>query len=804
MKSGLDLAASAHAELIRVRGLVQGVGFRPAVWRLARSLGLDGWVANDGGGVSIYLSGEPEEIERFVAMLPGVATRLARVDRVTRTVACGTPGLAGFHIAASTSSPVRTGIVPDATPCADCRAEALDPLARRGGYAFTNCTRCGPRFSITTAVPYDRERTTMAPFVMCAACRAEFEAPEDRRFHAQPIACPDCGPRVALECGSRPLPRGDAPDDPIVAARMHIQRGLIVAVKGIGGFQLACDALNEESVRRLRDGKRRERKPFALMGANLEVIRRYCTPGTQEIALLESAAGPIVILRATGPLRVADSVAPGVDSLGFMLPSTPLHHLLLRGVDSPIVLTSGNLSDEPQAIANDEAKRRLDGIADAFLVHDREIVQRVDDSVARVLAGRPCVLRRSRGFAPAPLPLPAGFEGSRRVLAFGGELKNTFCLVRDGEALLSHHIGDLEEAATRADYRRALERYLALFGFRAELLAADAHPEYLSSKLAREIAPREGLELHEVQHHHAHLASCMAENGVPLDAPPIIGVALDGLGYGEDGVLWGGELGLVDYLGFERRATFMPVAMPGGAAAIHEPWRNTYAHLASALGWTNVRESHATLELCRFLESKELATLDAMIERGINSPTASSCGRLFDAVAAAIGICRERAFHEGQGAIELEASVDGDALLSQAPVSAYPFEVSTGDGHAIPRIDPAPMWRVLLDDLRAGTPRGVMAARFHRGLAEVLVRVVASLGRSDSARSAPATVALSGGVFQNKILVELVRNRLVDAGFTVFTHGAVPPNDGGLSLGQAVIAVARDIRAQSGKDSRCA
>lgn len=785
-----------------MRGLVQGVGFRPAVWRLARSLGLDGWVANNGDGVSIYAYGEAAAIEQFVRLLPGIAPRLARVDRVTRTTAPSpTARLAGFRIEASTTSPVRTGVGPDAATCPECRAESLDGSARRNGYPFTNCTHCGPRFSITAAVPYDRERTTMAPFAMCAECRREFEDPQDRRFHAQPIACPACGPRVALEHGSRRPPAPlDATMDPIDAACSYIQRGWVVAVKGIGGFQLACDARNEESVRRLRAGKRRERKPFALLARDLEMIGRYCSPSPEEVALLDSAAGPIVIMAAGGPDTLAASVAPGVDTLGFMLASTPLHHLLMRRMDGPIVLTSGNLSDEPQAIANDEAKRRLDGVADAFLVHDREIVQRVDDSVARMMASRPCVLRRARGYAPASIPLPAGFERSPRILAFGGELKNTFCMLRDGQALLSHHIGDLEDAACYADYQRALERYHALFDFQAEVLAADRHPEYLSSKLARERAAREGLELLESQHHHAHLAACMADNGVPLDTPPIIGAALDGLGYGDDGLIWGGEFGRVDYRSFERRATFRPAAMLGGTRAIHEPWRSTYAHLVSSIGWERLIADHRALEICRLFEAKDRATLDAMMGRGLNSPLASSCGRLFDAVAAAVGICRERALYEGQAAIELEAAVDRCALLSQDPGSEYPFDTTRPASGGVLFIEPKPMWEALLEDLDASVAVGVIAARFHRGLARIVSRVIESLRGPESDASA-RTVALSGGVFQNKLLLELVRQQLLARGFVVLTHGAVPPNDGGLALGQAVIAAARAMRSPGSKEA---
>jgi hydrogenase maturation protein HypF len=559
------------------------------------------------------------------------------------------------------------------------------------------------------------------------------------------------------------------------SASALLGQGAIVAVKGLGGFQLACDASHEGAVARLRNGKRRGRKPFALMARDLEVIQRFCEVDRLSEALLASSAAPIVILPARGAEHVAGAVAPGVGTLGFMLPNTPLHHLLLRHMAQPIVLTSGNLSDEPQCIDLAQAKARLKNVAQFFLTHDRDIVQRVDDSIMRVVAGAPRVLRRARGYAPAPLTLPPGFDHVPEILAFGGELKNAFCLLRDGQAILSHHIGDLENADTYADYQRALARYQALFGHRPRVLAADLHPEYLSSKLAREMAGDAGLPLVETQHHHAHIAACLAENHVPLDTPPVLGVALDGLGFGTDGTLWGGEFLRADYRGYERLATFKPVAMIGGAKAIREPWRNTYAQIMAAIGWPQLEERYRDLELHAFLAAKDRSVLDGMLARRINSPLTSSCGRLFDAVAAAVGVCREHADYEGQAAIELEALADEEERL------AYPFSIQTTP---LPYIEPQPMWQALLEDLALGTPVPVISARFHRGLAEAITAMALRLGEHK-------TVALSGGVFQNRLLFCELVSRLKAAGFAVLTHRAVPPNDGGLALGQAVIAAAK-------------
>lgn len=793
MTEAATLTAPEIAERILVRGLVQGVGFRPAVWRLAQRHHLRGTVFNDGNGVEILACGSEGNLNRFVEALTAEAPPLARVEEVIRAAAELLPRDAGFQILESREGRVHTGVVPDAAICEGCRAEIFDPFARRFRYPFTNCTHCGPRLSVVRGIPYDRRQTTMAPFAMCADCAREYGDPSDRRFHAQPIACHRCGPAAKLErADGKPIAvETFTMLDQVDAACTLLQRGHIVAIKGIGGYQLACDATNEIAVARLRAGKQREQKPFALMVRDCGVARTYCEISNAELSLLQSPAAPIAILPAKGTGQIAPGVAPGVKTLGVMLPNSPLHHLLLRRMDRPIVLTSGNLSDEPQCIDDEQAKQRLGHIAEFFLTHNRPIALRVDDSVVKMMAGAPRLLRRARGYAPAPLSLPKGFENVLPVLAFGGELKNTFCLLGDGHAVLSQHIGDLENAETQADYRHNLALYESLFEHRPQRLACDLHPEYLSSKLARKQSQARRLPLVETQHHHAHIAACLAENGVALDSAPVLGVALDGLGYGADGTMWGGEFLLADYRSYKRLACFRPVAMLGGAQAIREPWRNTYAHLMAELGWARFAMNYGELELFAFLDAKPREVLDGMLKHGINSPPASSCGRLFDAVAAAMGVCRERAAYEGQGAIELEALVDEDTLRNEDELLAYPFSIPRLKASNLPYIEPLAMWQALLGDLILQTPLPVMAARFHKGLAKVIMQMIDKLSRYECGDEPVRTVALSGGVFQNKVLLEEVSTRLEQLGYLVLTHRHTPSNDGGLALGQAVIAAAQ-------------
>jgi len=780
-------------ECIRISGIVQGVGFRPTVWRLAHECGIVGRVWNDAEGVSIHAWGSPESLERLVQRLQAEPPPLARIERIVRTALDAADAAPEeFQIVGSREGAVRTGVTADAATCPECLAEVLDPANRRYRYPFTNCTHCGPRLSIVRAIPYDRANTSMAAFAMCPRCRAEYEDPADRRFHAQPNACGDCGPRVWLtDADGRELPP-DAGGDAIETAARLIRAGAIVAIKGIGGIHLACDAGNAAAVDALRARKHRYHKALALLARDLDMVARFAQLSEQEAALLRDRAAPIVVLTAAGE-PLAAGIAPGQHTLGFMLPYTPLHHLLVQGMTRPLVLTSGNRSDEPQAIDNADARRRLGRIADYYLLHDRDIVNRLDDSVLRVADGRPRFLRRARGHAPRPLLLPEMFAEAGALLAMGGELKNTFCLLNEGRAIVSQHIGDLEDALTLRDYRHNLDLYRQLFDHRPACVAVDEHPDYLSTRLGRELAQAADLRVMEVQHHHAHIAACLAERGRPLDTRPVLGVALDGLGFGADGSFWGGEFLLADYVGFRRLARFQPVAMPGGTRAMHEPWRNTWAHLARACGWEQVRERYPNLDIVRFLENRPLDVLRAMTDKGLNSPPASSCGRLFDAVAAALGVCRERAAHEGQAAIELEA-LAAPEFRAQAAM-AYPCEVRE---EGILTLCWRGLWEALLRDLQRGLAPAVIAARFHQGLA----RAVADTAGELCARHGLDTVALGGGVFQNRLLLEGVAESLRDAGLEVLAPVLLPANDGGLSLGQAAVAAARVICSFSGAASQ--
>ena len=782
----------ALAREIRVRGIVQGVGFRPTVWRLAREAELRGDVRNDAAGVRIRIAGPAARVEGFVARLRAEAPPLSRIDEIVVTPIEEAP-TNEFRIVDSAVGRTQTQVAPDAAVCTACADETLSPFERRFRYPFTNCTHCGPRFSIVREVPYDRARTSMSSFEMCDACRAEYEDPSDRRFHAQPIACHVCGPQVSLvrvDEGTVTFDMHSMLDDVDAVAGL-LQKGEIVAIRGLGGFHLACDATRADVVERLRARKHRDGKPFALMARDLAMVERYCTVSEEEASLLKSPEAPIVLLRGRADSRLPEAVAPGLDRLGFMLPYTPLHLLALRRMDRPVVMTSANLSDAPQITQNDEVGEKLRGIADFALLHDRDIVNRIDDSVVRVTGGAPRIIRRARGYAPAAIAMPDGFEKAPDLLAFGGELKSTFCLLKDGAAILSQHQGDLEDLATYDDYRKNLSLYAQLYEHAPELLVADKHPEYLSSKLARERAATEGLPLVEVQHHHAHIAACLAENQVPLDAPPVLGVALDGLGFGDDGTLWGGEFLLAHYAGYRRVATFKPVRMLGGAQAILQPWRSLYAHLMAEMGWPRLQMNFGQLPLVQWLSEQPRPTLDRMLRDGINSPVSTSCGRLFDAAAAAVGLSLETARFEAEGAMKLEAVVDRDALEAEGEDAAYPFATPNLGGFGLPYVEPLAMWQALLGDLVAGAPAPIMAARFHRGLGDVVVRMVLQQSRDCAEQGYPVRqVALAGGCFQNAILLELVAEGLEEEGFDVLTHSRVPTNDGGLALGQAAVAAA--------------
>lgn len=735
---------------IRVRGQVQGVGFRPFVWALARRLGLRGWVLNDAGGVLIAAEGAA--LEAFIEGLRGEAPPLARVDAI-EVAPLGPEDLPeGFEIIASAGGQVRTRVTPDAATCPACLAEIRDPAARRAGYAFTNCTHCGPRFSILRALPYDRGQTTMAGFTLCAECGAEYGDPADRRFHAQPIACPVCGPRLWFERGGVEIV-GDA----IVLAVAALAAGQILAIKGLGGFHLACDARSDAAVARLRARKRRPTKPFALMGT-LEMIRASCAVSEAEAARLQSAAAPILLLARAGD-GLAPTIAPGQDTLGWMLPYTPLHHLLSDAFGAPLVMTSGNLSGEPQVISNADARSKLAAFADGFVMHDRDIARRLDDSVERITPHGPMVLRHARGRAPGTHPMPPGFEEAPQVLAMGGQMKAAFCLTREGEALLSHHLGDLDDPLTWEEYEKARADYAGLFDHAPALVAVDAHEGFRATQAGRAL----GLPVRVVYHHHAHLAACLGEHLWPRDGGRVAAIVLDGLGLGPDGTIWGGEVLLGDYAGFDRIAWLEPAPLPGGDLAQREPWRNALMRLDAA-GRGVVAD--------RIFADAPRALVRQAVAAGINAPRSSSAGRLFDAVAALQGLCPARQSHEAEAAMALEAQA-----RRAGAVLPYPM----GDGA---QIATAPLFQGICADLQAGRPVPEIAARFHVTLAEsfaVHARQLVDQGVAEA-------VVLSGGCFQNVMLLDCTVQAL--AGYRVMTHESLPANDGSLAFGQALVALA--------------
>lgn len=748
-------AADLERRLIRVRGIVQGVGFRPFVYNLAQSLELSGYVLNSTAGVTIELEGAPAQIERFVRELCENPPPLAQIEDIA-VENLEPAGYAGFVIRESVDEPGElVPVSPDVSTCADCLREFQDPANRRYGYPFTNCTNCGPRYTITRAIPYDRPLTTMACFPMCEQCLREYEDPSDRRFHAQPNACPVCGPALSR---------------PIAEIQHLLHAGQIVAIKGLGGFHLVCDPFNDAAVRLLRERKKRSDKPFALMVPDAAAAEQFCFVSEAERAALTSIRRPIVILARRPDCPLPEALAPGNNTLGIMLPYTPLHHLLFGGEFPALVMTSGNLSEEPIVTGNREAASHLESIADAFLFHNRDIHTRVDDSVGRVFAQRERVLRRSRGYAPYPVTLDFPVA---EILACGAELKNTFCLTKQHHAFLSQHIGDLENYETLVFYRETLDRMKQLFRIAPTAVAYDLHPQYLSTKLALEMTD---LEQIGVQHHHAHIASCMAENGI---SDKVIGVAFDGTGFGTDRKIWGGEFLMADFAGFERRAHLRYIPLAGGDTAVREPWRLALSYLLDTFG---ARADSLNLPLFARVPARKIATVRSMIERRINTVETSACGRLFDAVASIIGI-RDEVNFEAQAAIEMEArALDGVD-------DSYPFEISDG------QIDVRPMIEQIVRDVLAKKPAGWIAAAFHNTVAAIILEVCLRLRAAEKI----GRVALSGGTFQNVYLVERAAAMLGAKGFEVLLHARVPPNDGGVSLGQAVIANAAIANAVQGR-----
>ncbi len=821
----MTLKARADVSAVRlrlvVRGAVQGVGFRPFVYRLANELGLPGWVNNSAQGVSIEVEGERSELEQFLLRLEADKPPRSCIQSCEATW-LDPVGYDGFEIRESELAGNKTALVlPDIATCPDCRREIFDPTNRRFGYPFTNCTNCGPRFSIIEALPYDRRHTSMKSFRMCPACQAEYDDPNDRRFHAQPNACPVCGPQLELwpgnaECAPRtsdgPPRRLACGHDALLAAVHVIRCGQIVAVKGIGGFHLLVDARNESAVRCLRERKQREEKPLALMFPSLESVKQVCEVSQLEERLLLSPEAPIVLLRRLPssilypPSSLCGNVALSNPNFGVMLPSNPLHHLLMAELGFPVVATSGNFSDEPICTDELEALERLRGIADVLLVHNRPIVRHVDDSIVRVMLDREMVLRRARGYAPLPVPLPVGddvrsltlkTEGKletphvvsyQSVLAVGAHLKNAVALAAGEQVFISQHIGDLETEAANHAFQRVAKELPDLYNITPNIIAADLHPDYLSTKFALErqlparrdsgdskrAGPEAGApQVIRVQHHVAHVMACIAENEVEL---PALGVAWDGTGYGEDGTIWGGEFFLVTEETTERVAHLRSFRLPGGDAAVKEPRRAALGLLYELLG--DEVFQRPDIRTIAALSYAEQATLKTMLARGLNSPKCSSVGRLFDAVASLTG-SRQLMRFEGQAAMELEFALDG---------------TRTEDAYELPLITRRAPWFLdwsfltegILSDVRSGAPLGEISAKFHNALAEAIVQVATQV-------ECPR-VALSGGCFQNRYLTERTVTRLREEGFQPYWHQRVPANDGGIALGQ-VVAARRQLRA---------
>jgi hydrogenase maturation protein HypF len=747
---------------VTVHGAVQGVGFRPFVYRLATQLHLSGWVLNSSQGVFIEVEGRLDFLQIFLTKLEKEKPPLAIIQSLEYSF-LDPAGYGGFEIRYSDQTGPKTALIlPDIAICSDCLREMFDPTNRRYRYPFTNCTNCGPRFSIIEELPYDRPNTSMRRFKQCAGCEAEYHDPLDRRFHAQPNACPRCGPHLELWNEHRKvLAREDAA---LLKAADLIGQGKILALKGIGGFQLVCAAQDEDVVVQLRERKRRERKPFALMYPTLDQVKRDCLVSSLEERLLGSPESPIVLLtRQPGDSAIAASVAPGNRCFGVMLPYTPLHHLLLGELGYPVIATSGNLANEPISIDESDASDRLKGIADFFLVHNRPIVRHVDDSIARVVCNREMVLRRARGYAPLPVrmkePLPS-------ILAVGAHLKNTVALSVGRDVFISQHIGDLETAMALAAFKRTVVDLPRLYDGQPELVACDLHPDYLSSKYAAGAHPT----VERVQHHWAHVLACMAENELE---PPVLGVSWDGTGYGTDGTIWGGEFLLAVEDSFQRVAHFRQFRLPGGEMAVREPRRTALAILHQIWG-ENGFQDRSLAPVAEFSKT-ELGLIRQMLVKGFNAPITTSAGRLFDAVAALVGLCQQVSF-EGQAAMELESAIEPGVTVF------YPFEL----GNGVPQvIDWAPMIGEILIDLRQGTSIGIISVKFHNTLAEIIVAIGQQI--------VTPKVVLTGGCFQNRYLLEQAVLRLSQAGFKVYWHQRVPPNDGGVALGQ-VVAAARKSR----------
>jgi len=759
---------------IVARGTVQGVGFRPFVYRLATGLRLTGWVNNTAHGVYIEVEGPQERLDEFLVRIPGEKPAVSTIQSLEHKI-LDPAGYKAFEIVESEETggtgEITAAILPDIATCSDCRREMFDPADRRYRYPFVNCTNCGPRFSIVEALPYDRPNTTMKAFEMCPECAAEYKDPADRRFHAQPNACPRCGPGLEWwDADGKALGAGY---DALREAADAVRGGSIVAVKGMGGFHLVTDARSEAAVRRLRERKHRDEKPFAVMAPGVEWVREHCAIGDVETWLLESPEAPIVLARRRGSEGVAPAIAPGNPYLGVMLPYTPLHHLLMSELGFPVVATSGNLAEEPICTDERDAVDRLRGIADAFLVHDRPIARHVDDSVTRIVAGRVLVMRRARGYAPLPVPLPPAAAGDYgpATLAVGGHLKNTVAIARAGQVFVSQHVGDMSTKTAFNAFKRIVSDFRDLYRFDPERIVCDAHPDYVTTRYAAELAADAGAaSIVKVQHHFAHVAACMAENEL---AGPVLGVSWDGTGYGEDGTVWGGEFFRVDGGEYERTAHLRTFRLAGGDEAVREPRRSAVGLLFELIGRDALKQKQ--LATVAAFSDEELRLIATMLEKGVNAPITSSAGRLFDAVASLVGL-RQKNMFEGQAAMELEFATHGSRTDDFYKIDAIlrPGESSVLDWGALVR--------AIMTDMENGVATGIISAKFHNSLAEAIVDVARTAGED--------RVVLSGGCFQNKYLTETTVARLEAAGFRPYWHQRIPPNDGGIALGQLAAVAA--------------
>jgi hydrogenase maturation protein HypF len=758
---------------VNITGLVQGVGFRPYVWHLAHKHQLKGEVLNHGQGVSIIIDGRDTDCAAFLSELSNQPPPLARLDSVTVETSTVNKTFDDFTIVNTEYSGVEVAIVADAATCPMCLSDIQDPGNRRYQYPFTNCTHCGPRYSIVKGLPYDREQTSMAAFSMCPECQAEYDHPADRRFHAQPNACATCGPEVWLSNAA-----GDfiPCDEPLNKAAAMIRAGLILAIKGIGGYQLVCDATNPEAIRLLRERKSRPAKPFAIMASSVSQIKQYCDVSNEEQEVLHSSAAPIVLLQQHDNHLPAE-IAPGHQRLGFVLPYSPLHHILMAQLDKPIIFTSGNRSGLPQCTDNNQAEEKLSGYVDAFVHHNRDIVNRVDDSVVSLFQGKPYFLRRSRGYAPTSMTSSQCLASPNAILACGSQMKNTFSLYQRNHLICSQYIGDLDSATSVDDYQAQIGRQCELFEFTPEVIAVDMHPEYQATKYGIELAKAQQLPVIEVQHHHAHLAACLFDNNHQPEHGKVIGLVMDGLGYGPDNSIWGGELLVGDYLGYERLGAINSVLMPGATQAILQPWRMLLAHLfqahkAEAFDWQ-------LIQAMPIFEGKPLPQMTQMLTRKMNSPETSSCGRLFDAVAALLGICPDKITYEGQAAIELQQAAMAVKSLED---DGYKMSIHQTGNQMI--LESHSLWQDIMTDINAGVDKAVISYRFHCGLAKTLTEM-ASIACQQLRLS---RVALCGGVFQNELLLKLCLSYLADADLIPYIHQSLPANDACISVGQAVIA----------------